>query len=109
MASMFCRAPFVGQLLRSSQFRFAGVPLRSFAAAAGRRPKIEDGTLEGRYATALFVATSDKLDKVYTDLSGLKAMMETSKEFKLMVETPGIQPEAKVLAITDIAAKAEID
>merc|ERR1712224_907768 len=65
--------------------------------------------LEGRYATALFVATSTKLDKVAGDLAALRAMMAESPEFKLMVETPGIQPESKVAAIEDIAAKAGTD
>merc|ERR1719333_1283056 len=71
-------------------------PLRTFAAAAGKKPKHEDGTLEGRYATALFMASGGKLDKVYQDMSGLRSMMEESKDFKLLVETPGIDPENKV-------------
>merc|ERR1711953_364310 len=39
----------------------------------------------------------------------LKAMMAESKEFKLMVETPGIQPDAKVSAITAICGKIGAD
>merc|ERR1711971_1296199 len=81
------------------------VSVRCFAA--GKKPKVEDGTLEGRYATALFMATPEtNLDKVYQDLTSLKTMMAESNEFKLMVETPGIQPESKVAAIETICTKA---
>merc|ERR1719277_2272685 len=82
---------------------------RGFAAAAGKKPKVEDGTLEGRYATALFMASSGKIDKVYGDLAALKAMMEESKEFKLMVETPGIQPEMKTAALESVCKKVGTD
>mmetsp|Transcript_113329 Transcript_113329/g.241851 ORF Transcript_113329/g.241851 Transcript_113329/m.241851 type:complete len:221 (+) Transcript_113329:65-727(+) len=77
---------------------------RAFAAAA-KKPKHEDGTLEGRYATALFMASPGKIDKVYDDLSGLRTMMTESKEFKLMVETPGINPEMKMGALETICTK----
>merc|ERR1712176_1062076 len=60
-------------------------------------------------ATALFMASSNNLDKVYGDLTGVKAMMAESKEFKLMVETPGIQPEEKVAAIETICSKVGAD
>mmetsp|Transcript_72127 Transcript_72127/g.211330 ORF Transcript_72127/g.211330 Transcript_72127/m.211330 type:complete len:230 (+) Transcript_72127:43-732(+) len=82
---------------------------RAFAAAAVKKPKVEDGTLEGRYATALFMASADRLDKVYGDLSSLRNMMQESKEFKLMVETPGIDPESKVAVFESICTKASID
>merc|ERR1712183_338319 len=85
----------------------AAASYRAFAAA--RKPKVEDGTLEGRYATALFMASSNNLDKVYADLTGVKEMMAESKEFKLMVETPGIQPEQKVAAIETICGKVGAD
>merc|ERR1719487_2532676 len=78
---------------------------RGFAAAAGKKPKVEDGTLEGRYATALFMASSGKIDKVYQDLTAIRSMMNESKEFKLMVETPGIAPEEKNAAIEAICKK----
>ncbi|CAE7903103.1 atpH [Symbiodinium microadriaticum] len=81
---------------------------RCFAAAA-KKPKMEDGTLEGRYATALFMASMDKLDKVYGDLQGLREMMESSQEFKLAIETPGIEPESKVAAFEAVCKKASID
>lgn len=74
-----------------------------------KKPKMEDGTLEGRYATALFMAASDNLDKVYGDLSGLKAMMAESKEFKLMVETPGIDPDQKIAALQSVCQRAGHD
>lgn len=78
---------------------------RAFAA----KPKVEDGTLEGRYATALFMASSDRLDKVYGDLSALRDMMSSSKEFKLMVDSPGIDPNDKIKAIEAVAGSAGID
>eukprot|EP00434_Breviolum_minutum_P014214 symbB.v1.2.012533.t1/scaffold819.1/size162441/4 len=81
---------------------------RSFAAAA-QKPKMEDGTLEGRYATALFMASKDKLDKVYGDLTALRGMMAESQELKLAIETPGIQPESKVAAFEAICGKASMD
>merc|ERR1719316_355319 len=36
-------------------------------------------------------------------------MMKDSAEFKVMVETPGIQPEAKIKAIEAVCSKATID
>merc|ERR1712107_248795 len=55
------------------------------------------------------MASSNNLDKVYGDLTGVKEMMAESKEFKLMVETPGIQPEQKVAAIETICGKIGAD
>merc|ERR1719198_1480316 len=83
----------------------APVAARAFAA----KPKVEDGTLEGRYATALFMATGDRLDKVYGDLAGLRAMMDESPDFKLMVETPGIDPESKVGAMEAVCKSVGTD
>eukprot|EP00929_Paragymnodinium_shiwhaense_P024314 TRINITY_DN149_c0_g1_i1.p1 TRINITY_DN149_c0_g1~~TRINITY_DN149_c0_g1_i1.p1 ORF type:complete len:224 (-),score=76.84 TRINITY_DN149_c0_g1_i1:52-723(-) len=83
--------------------------LASKAAALGKKPKVDDGTLEGRYATALFMASSSKLDKIYEDLIGLRGMMKESKEFKVMVETPGINPQQKMAAIDGVAGKAGTD
>mmetsp|Transcript_14786 Transcript_14786/g.16081 ORF Transcript_14786/g.16081 Transcript_14786/m.16081 type:complete len:182 (-) Transcript_14786:28-573(-) len=70
---------------------------------------MEDGTLEGRYATALFMASKDKLDKVYGDLTALRTMMAESQELKLAIETPGIEPESKVGAFEAICSKASMD
>lgn len=78
---------------------------RTFAS----KPKVEDGTLEGRYATALYMATSDRLDKVYMDLANLRNMIEESPDLKLMVETPGIDPDSKINAITAVCAQAGTD
>merc|ERR1719330_928160 len=90
--------------------RIASVaPARSFAAAMGPKPKHEDGTLEGRYATALFMASDGKLDKVYGDMVGLREMMESSADFKLLIETPGIDPESKVLALESVCSSAGSD
>merc|ERR1712051_1169639 len=82
---------------------------RGFAAAVGPKPKHEDGTLEGRYATALFMASGGKLDKVYGDMVGLREMMQASTDFKLLIETPGVDPESKVLALESVCSKAGAD
>mmetsp|Transcript_28009 Transcript_28009/g.77404 ORF Transcript_28009/g.77404 Transcript_28009/m.77404 type:complete len:232 (+) Transcript_28009:92-787(+) len=101
-----CRAP-----TRSSAppTILASAPRAFAAAAAAKRPKMDDGTLEGRYATALFMASGNNLEKVYSDLVELKAMMAESKEFKLMVEAPGIQPEAKVAALEQVCSEVGTD
>merc|ERR1712050_384762 len=62
----------------------------------------------GSYATALFMASSD-LEKVNADMINLRTMMNESPEFKLMVETPGIDPDAKNKAVEGICAKAGSD
>jgi len=99
-------------------FRHATVPTPALRAApvmsarffaVGAKPKMEDGTLEGRYATALFMASSDRLDNVYNDLIGIRSMLAESKDFKLFVETPGIDPESKVAAFQAICSKAGAD
>jgi len=82
--------------------------MRAFAAV-GQKPKVEDGTLEGRYATALFMASSDRLDKVYEDLTGLRDMMQESNEFRLLVETPGIAPDSKTKALEAICSQTGAD
>jgi len=79
---------------------------RGFAAAVGPKPKHEDGTLQGRYATALFMASGGKLDKVYQDMCGLRSMLEESKDFKLLIETPGVDPTTKVKTLEAICMKA---
>jgi len=85
---------------------------RSFAAAVGTvgpKPKHEDGTLGGRYATALFMASSGKLDKVYQDVIGLRSMMEESKDFKLLIETPGVDPTTKVKTLEAVCKHAGME
>jgi F-type H+-transporting ATPase subunit delta len=84
---------------------------RAYAAkaAAMKKPKQEDPSLEGRYATALFMATSDRIEKVYSDLSTLRTMMKESKELKLVVETPGIDPASKTAAFESICKAAGTD
>jgi len=85
----------------------APAAVRNFAT--GKKPKMEDGTLEGRYATALFMATSDKLGQVYNDLVAIRTMMEESSDFKLLIETPGIDPESKLNALEDVSSQAKLD
>jgi len=75
---------------------------RGFAA---EKTKHEDPSLEGRYATALFAAAKSNLDKVYGDLTQLRTFMNESNEFKLFVETPGVQPEQKNSVLDAITAK----
>mmetsp|Transcript_6984 Transcript_6984/g.10245 ORF Transcript_6984/g.10245 Transcript_6984/m.10245 type:complete len:224 (+) Transcript_6984:108-779(+) len=87
----------------------APIATRSFAAAVGKKPKMEDGTLEGRYATALFMASGSKLDKVYQDMVGLRTMMEESKDFKLLIVTPGVDPETKVKTLEAVCVKSGAD
>lgn len=52
------------------------------------------------------MASGGKLDKVYADMAGLREMMEASPHFKMMVETPGIDPESKVKALEAVCKKA---
>merc|ERR1719343_343387 len=87
----------------------ATVACRALAAKAGQKPKMEDGTLEGRYATALFMATSDRSEKVYQDLAGIRDMMKESPQFKLMIDTPGIEGDVKIKALDAIVQKTKAD
>lgn len=82
---------------------------RTFATALGPKPKHADGTLEGRYATALFMASDGRLDKVYGDMVGLREMMEASKDFKLVIDTPGIAPGTKARALEAVCKSAGAD
>merc|ERR1719382_1910399 len=52
------------------------------------------------------MASGGKLDKGYSDMFGLRSMMEGSQDFKLLVETPGIDPESKVLALEAVCKKS---
>merc|ERR1719510_2267643 len=79
------------------------------SAAPMKKPKHEDGTLEGRYATALFMASADRLEKVYNDLSALRTMMDESTEFKLLIDTPGIAVATKVAALESVCQKIGTD
>merc|ERR1719174_1351682 len=49
------------------------------------------------------------MDKVYNDLASLRSMIADSADMKLMVETPGIDPDSKVAAIQGICKAAGID
>merc|ERR1719198_340027 len=91
-------------------FAAPGQAIQQFAARTfASKPKVEDGTLEGRYATALFMATHSRLDKVYGDLTALRSMIQESPDLKLLVETPGIDPDSKVAAIQAVCAAAGAD
>jgi len=89
--------------------RFYQPSLAVAARAFSAKPKVEDGTLEGRYATALFMATSGRVGEVYEDLRTLRTMMNESPDFKLMVETPGIDPESKAAAMETICKSVGTD
>lgn len=78
------------------------VAFRGFAAAAMKKPKHEDGTLQGRYATALFMASGGKVKKVYEDLVGLRTLMNESPDFKMVVLTPSIEASSKIGALTAV-------
>jgi len=86
----------------------AAISARAFAAAV-KKPKHEDPSLEGRYATALFMASADRIDKINTDLLALQTMMQESKEFKTLIESPGIDPKAKVDVLTSVCKKLGAD
>ncbi|CEM28148.1 unnamed protein product [Vitrella brassicaformis CCMP3155] len=68
---------------------------------------VDDKSLEGRYANALFQAASRKkiLDKVFGDLEQIRDSIAESKEFKLFVETPGIPTDIKGTVFGSIAQK----
>merc|ERR1719420_1809271 len=82
---------------------------RAFAAKAASKPKHEDPTLQGRYATALFAASTTKMDKIMDDLAQLRTFMTTSSDFKLFIETPGVTQDDKVKVLEGLAAKIKLD
>jgi len=55
------------------------------------------------------MASSGRLDKVYGDMVGLREMMAASTDFKLFIETPGVDPRSKVSALESICSKAGTD
>lgn len=69
------------------------------------KTKHEDPSLEGRYATALFTAAKSNLDKVYADMTQIRTFMEESNDFKLFVETPGVNPQQKNAVMDNLAQK----
>lgn len=92
------------------RFRAALAPLaRGQASQMSRRffsakPKHQDSSVLGRYATALFGASGSKLDAVWDDMSNLRSCLEAS-DFDLMVKSPGIQAKEKVACFEAIAKK----
>lgn len=66
-----------------------------------------DGTMEGRYAAALFqtAKTGKALDKVAEDMKSVREMLGESKEFRTFVYTPGIAADQKTAAVKQIAKK----
>lgn len=92
-------------------FRYATpiMATRAFAAKAASKPKFEDPTLQGRYATALFAASATKLDKVMDDLAQLRSFMTESSDFKLFIETPGVTQDDKVKVLENLATKIKLD
>merc|ERR1719428_2420299 len=81
---------------------------RTFAAKAPK-PKVEDPTLQGRYATALFQATFTKMDKTMDDLSTLRGFMLESSDFNLFIGTPGITQDEKMKVLQNLATKVKLD
>merc|ERR1740117_2704331 len=80
---------------------------RAFAAAP--KPKIEDPTLQGRYATALFTASYSNLDKTMEDLNTLKGFMTDSSEFQLFLGTPGISQAEKLTVLEGLAKQLKLE
>jgi F-type H+-transporting ATPase subunit delta len=66
-----------------------------------------DGTMEGRYAAALFqtAKTGKALDKVAEDMKNIREMVGDSKEFRTFVYTPGIAADEKMAAVAQISKK----
>jgi ATP synthase F1 delta subunit len=84
----------------------AGARTRVPALPRGVRG-FSDGTMEGRYAAALFqtAKTGNALDKVAEDMKGIKEMISESKEFQTFVYTPGIAADQKIAAVKQITKK----
>merc|ERR1712216_696688 len=63
-----------------------------------------DGSLEGRYAEALFSAAEKQgsADAVYADMTSVRSYYKESSDFKLFVETPGISVDQKNAALKAI-------
>merc|ERR1712046_507696 len=55
------------------------------------------------------MAAGSNLEGVYSDLTNIRDMMVESEDFRLMVQTPGIQPEAKIVALEAICQQAGTD
>ncbi|KAF4666478.1 atp synthase [Perkinsus chesapeaki] len=97
--------------------------VRLFAAAAGKSakpsaatggssvPKLEDTTLEGRYAASLFAVANPKgkLDTVYQDMMMLRDMLQTEKVFAMFCTVPGLQRNVREACIEDICKKSKTD
>ncbi|KAF4663900.1 atp synthase [Perkinsus olseni] len=99
--------------------------VRLFAAAAGDKsakaaapatggssvPKLEDTTLEGRYAASLFAVANPKgkLDTVYRDMMMLREMLQTEKVFAMFCTVPGLQRNVREACIEDICKKSKTD
>eukprot|EP00811_Abedinium_folium_P013916 NODE_22951_length_687_cov_3.989286.p1 GENE.NODE_22951_length_687_cov_3.989286~~NODE_22951_length_687_cov_3.989286.p1 ORF type:complete len:190 (+),score=90.32 NODE_22951_length_687_cov_3.989286:68-571(+) len=53
------------------------------------------------------MASQENLDGVYDDLVGIRRLMSKSADFKVMVESPGIDPESKSAALGAICDKID--
>ncbi|KAF4744998.1 atp synthase, partial [Perkinsus olseni] len=74
-------------------------------------PKLEDTTLEGRYAASLFAVANPKgkLDTVYRDMMMLREMLQTEKVFAMFCTVPGLQRNVREACIEDICKKSKTD
>eukprot|EP00921_Rhytidocystis_pertsovi_P008521 GHVQ01013951.1.p1 GENE.GHVQ01013951.1~~GHVQ01013951.1.p1 ORF type:complete len:216 (-),score=26.83 GHVQ01013951.1:98-745(-) len=70
----------------------------------------EDRSLVGRYGLAVFRASLKKssLDKVFSDLDMLKSLAVESSEFKLFLESPGINIATKLSVISAIGDRYKL-
>lgn len=105
MLRIACRSLARGVVQPASQWAPAASLLASKRGFAAEKMKHEDPSLEGRYADALFQAAKANLDKVYGELTQIRSFINESQEFKLFVETPGVQPEQKNAVLDAITAK----
>jgi ATP synthase F1 delta subunit len=67
--------------------------------------------MSNRYAVAMFNAakSAKTLDQVYADLGTLRTLLVTDKNFRLLVESPGIQQKERVASLADICGKLKAD
>mmetsp|Transcript_27844 Transcript_27844/g.65125 ORF Transcript_27844/g.65125 Transcript_27844/m.65125 type:complete len:212 (-) Transcript_27844:80-715(-) len=85
---------------------------RSFSSKAddAHRPVVQLHGLHARYANAVYVAASKagKLDQVESELNGLQAAQESSKQFAEFMGNPLISREAKTAYVSGLDKVGDI-
>lgn len=89
---------------RKSAFAARSAAVRSFATEASHKPVISLHGLAARYANATYVAASkvSKLDKVESELNGLRKAASESPAFASFLENPMIPRDKKSAQIADL-------